>query len=107
MSHAQPPQYPQPPHVVPRYMQSPRRRMHPLRIWGIVAVVLGVLLGLAGCVIMAIPYGLFILGGGGNVDAFRDFAASFTAPGMIALVIGFVLLVLGIVGIIVGKSRLR
>lgn len=81
--------------------------MHPLRVWGIVAVVLSVPLGLAGCFIMVIPYGLFIVGGGGNVDAFGEFAASFVAPGMTILVIGFLLLVLGIIGIIVGKSRIR
>ncbi|WP_143741435.1 hypothetical protein [Paramicrobacterium agarici] len=103
-----PPRYgPYPPPVRPYAprVRQPSPRMHPLRICGIVATVLGFFTAVMGGIIVVLPYGLFLLGGGGNVDAFYGFADSFKAPGLTVFAIGAVLLVLGIVGIITGKSR--
>lgn len=55
---------------------APRKKRH-LIAPGVTLLVLG-LLGIAAAVLIFImPFGLFLLGGGGNTEAFDDFAANF------------------------------
>lgn len=76
-------------------MRAPHasRKRGPFIATGVVLLVLG-LLGIAAAVLIFImPFGLFLLGGGGNTEAFDDFAAGFRA--LAALVAGASVLLAG------------
>ena len=64
------------PDVAARYLRRPHPRLPSVVPWIllIVAGALGMLLAIG---IIMIPGVLFLLGGGGNVDAFNDFASGF------------------------------
>ena len=66
-----PPQFP-----MPQPPSSPPPRL-PSVVPGILLMVAGVLGMLLALGIIMIPGVLFLLGGGGNVDAFNDFASGF------------------------------
>jgi len=64
---------------------------------GILLIIAGVLgLGVGLC-ILVIPMFLFLLGGGGNVDAFDDFASGFYVTGFVVAGISVLVLIAGIV----------
>ena len=64
---------------------------------GILPIIAGVLgLGVGLC-ILVIPMLLFLIGGGGNVDAFDDFASGFYSTGFVVAVISVLVLIGGIV----------
>jgi hypothetical protein len=64
---------------------------------GILLIIAGVLgLGVGLC-ILVIPMLLFLIGGGGNVDAFDDFASGFYSTGFVVAVISVLVLIGGIV----------
>lgn len=78
----------------------PARPRGPRRGLAIAAIVIGPLLIGLGLLVMASPYALFLLGGGGDTEAFGAFAAGFLVPGIVIAAIGVALLVLGIVGLV-------
>lgn len=64
---------------------------------GILLIVAGALgLGLGLC-IHVVPMFLFLLGGGGNVDAFDDVASGFAITGLVVGVVSVLVLIAGIV----------
>ena len=74
--------------------------------WGIASLVGGVLVGGIGLALLIFPMLLFVIGGGGNVEAFdEEFAGVFTA-GWIGTGFGLALVVLGIVLLVV-RARKR
>lgn len=75
--------------------------------WGIALVVLGALNLLLALLIFAMPMGLFILGGGGNTDAFGELTARFALFALVALVPGILMLVSGIVMLVVRRRKRR
>lgn len=75
---------------------------------GILLIIAGVLgLGVGLC-ILVIPMFLFLLGGGGNVDAFDDFASGFYTIGFVVAVVSVLVLIAGIVlTTVVARKRRR
>ncbi|MFE1082078.1 MULTISPECIES: hypothetical protein [Brevibacterium] len=75
---------------------------------GILLIIAGVLgLGVGLC-ILVIPMFLFLLGGGGNVDAFDDFASGFFITGFVVAVVSVLVLIAGIVlTTVVARKRRR
>ncbi|SDR93233.1 hypothetical protein SAMN04489752_0616 [Brevibacterium siliguriense] len=74
---------------------------------GILLIIAGALgLGVGLC-ILVIPLFLFLVGGGGNVDAFDDFAAGFYTTGLVVAVISVLVLIAGIVLTTVVARRRR
>ena len=75
---------------------------------GILLIIAGVLgLGVGLC-ILVIPMLLFLIGGGGNVDAFDDFASGFYSTGFVVAVISVLVLIGGIVlTTVVARKRRR
>ena len=75
---------------------------------GILLIIAGVLgLGVGLC-IFVIPMFLFLLGGGGNVDAFDDVASGFFITGFVVAVISVLVLIAGIVlTTVVARKRRR
>lgn len=63
---------------------------------GILALVLGVIICCCGGCIAASPYGLFLVGGGGNTDAFEEFARGPLGVGLIVAALAVVPIALGI-----------
>lgn len=79
----------------------------PSVVAGILLIIAGVLgLGVGLC-ILVIPMALFLIGGGGNVDAFDDFASGFFTTGFIVAVISVLVLIAGIVLTTVVARRRR
>ena len=75
---------------------------------GILLIIAGVLgLGVGVC-ILVIPMFLFLLGGGGNVDAFDDFASGFFITGFVVAGVSVLVLIAGIVlTTVVARKRRR
>ena len=75
---------------------------------GILLMIAGVLgLGVGLCSLV-IPMFLFLLGGGGNVDAFDDFASGFYTTGFVVAVASVLVLIAGIVlTTVVARKRRR
>ncbi|WP_135447312.1 hypothetical protein [Brevibacterium aurantiacum] len=97
-----PPQFP-----MPQPPSSPPPRVPSVVPWILlmVAGVLGMLLALG---IIMIPGVLFLLGGGGNVDAFDDFASGFILTSHILGFASLAALILGIVlTVITARKRRR
>ena len=80
----------------------------PSVVWGILLIIAGVLgLGVGLC-ILVIPMFLFLLGGGGNVDAFDDVASGFFITGFVVAVVSVLVLIAGIVlTTVVARKRRR
>lgn len=77
----------------PGYLGGPARaRKNPLATFCIWA---GSILCVFGGLILILPFGLFILGGGGNTQRFYEQMAGFFITGGVLFVIGFVLIFLG------------
>ena len=95
-----------PPHGF-RTPVMPRLKL-PSLVPGILLIFAGAL-GLAlALIILITPMFLFLLGGGGNVDAFDDFAAGFTRVSFIVAAAALAILVLGIVlTVTAAKKRWR
>lgn len=87
------PQHPMPPNAAP---QHPMPRL-PSVVPGILLIVAGALGLLLAIGIIMIPGVLFLFGGGGNVDAFNDFASGFVITAVIVGVVSLAALVTGIV----------
>ena len=89
--------------------QPPRPASSALKSWGIVGLIIGPLLLILGSLILVAPFGLFILGGGGNTGTFVSAMSGFFVTGGVFCLLGIAILVLGIVGVSVGsrKSVLR
>ncbi|GAA1943677.1 MAG: hypothetical protein ACTIBG_14290 [Brevibacterium aurantiacum] len=97
-------QHPMSPNAAPQYLM-PRLPSVVPGILLIVAGALGVLLAIG---IIMIPGVLFLLGGGGNVDAFNDFASGFVITAVIVGVMSLAALVTGIVlAVRTAKKRRR
>lgn len=79
----------------PQYAPAPVRGPSPAP--GIVCIVLGALGLILAALAGLIPGFLFLLGGGGNVDAFGDFASGFFTTAVVLLILGLAVLALGIV----------
>lgn len=60
-------------------------------------IVLGGFMVLAGAGILALPYLLFLLGGGGDTEKFDDFARSFALTAAVVIIAGLVVAVFGVV----------
>lgn len=83
------------------HLAGPRSR----RQIGITSLVVGgVLLALA-FVIMVMPYGLFLLGGGGDTESFGDLVRGFLVTGSVVGAIGLVPLLAGIVVTLAADRR--
>ncbi|UVI36010.1 hypothetical protein [Brevibacterium spongiae] len=83
----------QPGWVPPRSVPAKKPSVVP----GILLIVAGALgLGVA-IVIAVVPMFLFLLGGGGNVDAFDDVASGFAITGLVVGVVSVLVLIAGIV----------
>lgn len=89
--------------------ETPRRppRHGALLGWGIALTVLGALNLMLALVIFVLPYGLFLLGGGGDVDAFDGFASRFGIVAIMVLVIALAMLVGGIAMIVARRRKRR
>ena len=98
------PQMIQPGGVPPQGVRAKKPSVVP----GILLIIAGVLgLGVGLC-ILVIPMFLFLLGGGGNVDAFDDFASGFYTTGFAVAVISVLVLIAGIVlTTVVARKRRR
>ena len=97
MSTYPPPYPPQPPYAAPHPPHDARQIQLPSPPPGIVCIILGSV-GLALATFVAlIPGALFLLGGGGNVDAFNDFASGFITTSVILFLLSIPVVVLGIV----------
>lgn len=83
---------------------APRSKRH-LIAPGVTLLVLG-LLGIAAAVLIFImPFGLFLLGGGGNTEAFDDFAANFRLVASIVAGVSVLMAGGGIALIVVAGRR--
>ena len=69
--------------------------------WGIASLVGGVVVGGIGFVLLIFVVFIFVVGGGGNVDAFNEEFSGVNTAGWIGTGIGLVLVVLGIVLLVV------
>ncbi|MGO1291188.1 MAG: hypothetical protein ACTMH0_07815 [Brevibacterium linens] len=98
------PQMIQPGGVPPQGVRAKKPSVVP----GILLIIAGVLgLGVGLC-ILVIPMFLFLLGGGGNVDAFDDVASGFYTTGFAVAVISVLVLIAGIVlTTVVARKRRR
>lgn len=89
-------------------MPAPQRpSATPLLVSGILGIVLGCAVSLVGVVIGFLPMALFLVGGGGNTDAFEDFARPFRTTGTVVGLIGIGILLLAIVLTVVAARRRR
>ena len=90
------------------FPQAGRPAKKPSVVPGILLIIAGVLgLGVGLC-ILVIPMLLFLIGGGGNVDAFDDFASGFYSTGFVVAVISVLVLIGGIVvTTVVARKRRR
>lgn len=96
---------PPPPGSHPMIAPHAPRKRGPFIATGVVLLVLG-LLGIAAAVLIFImPFGLFLLGGGGNTEAFDDFAAGFRALAILVAGVSVLLAGGGITLIVVGSRR--
>ncbi|KAB1656726.1 hypothetical protein F8O01_10095 [Pseudoclavibacter chungangensis] len=66
------------------------------RAWWLLALMPGALTLACGLFVLATPWGLFLLGGGGSVDAFYEFANPVWATGRTVTAIGAILLAPGV-----------
>ncbi|WP_427892843.1 hypothetical protein ACQHIV_08065 [Kribbella sp. GL6] len=83
---------------------SPTPSGQPRRTGMTSLVVGGVVLALA-FVIMVMPYGLFVLGGGGDTESFGELVRGFLVTGSVVGAIGLVPLLAGIVMTIAADRR--
>ena len=90
------------------FLPAGRPAKKPSVVPGILLIIAGVLgLGVGVC-ILVIPMFLFLLGGGGNVDAFDDFASGFFITGFVVAVVSVLVLIAGIVlTTVVARKRRR
>ena len=90
------------------FLPAGRPAKKPSVVPGILLIIAGVLgLGVGLC-ILVIPMLLFLIGGGGNVDAFDDFASGFYSTGFVVAVISVLVLIGGIVlTTVVARKRRR
>ena len=89
------------------FLPAGRPAKKPSVVPGILLIIAGVLgLGVGLC-IFVIPMFLFLLGGGGNVDAFDDVASGFFITGFVVAVISVLVLIAGIVLTTVVAKRRR
>ena len=75
--------------------------------WGIALTVLGALNLLLALGIFILPYGLFLLGGGGDVDAFDEFAGRFVIVAIVVLVVALTMLAGGIAMLVARRRKRR
>ncbi|MCI4011566.1 hypothetical protein [Brevibacterium sp. ZH18] len=88
--------------------QAPTGLKRPSVVPGILLMVAGVLGLLLAVGIIMIPGALFLLAGGGNVDAFDDFARGFVVTASIVGIVSLAMLITGIVLTVkVGRKRRR
>jgi hypothetical protein len=73
------------------------RYIGPSRAPGIVCIVLGVLGVLLAFFVLILPYMLFLLGGGGDTDAFDEFATGFRVVAFVIFIVSAAVLTIGIV----------
>lgn len=83
--------------------QAPRRR--PFIGLGVTLLVLGVLGIGAAVLIFILPFGLFLLGGGGNTEAFDGFAAGFQITALVVAALSVCAIGGGITLLIIGSRR--
>lgn len=106
-----PPQFPMPyplPYALPHRASPGTLPRLPSVVPGILLIVAGVLGMLLALGIIMIPGVLFLLGGGGNVDAFDDFASGFILTSYILGFASLAALILGIVlTVVTAKKRRR
>ncbi|CAL9443964.1 hypothetical protein SUDANB121_02318 [Nocardiopsis dassonvillei] len=104
-----PPQNPPPRH--PRTLPAPAQPVPPGRpsnVLGVLMIVFGVLTGLLGLLVLALPYMLFLLGGGGDVAGFDDFVGPFRYTGWSVALLGLAMSVFGTVRTVSrGRARRR
>lgn len=84
-------------HASAPFASKPAPRRGPPLALGIVGIVLGVLVGGVGLLILIWPLLLFLIGGGGDVAGWEEFAAPIFRTGFIVVGVAAVLLVGGIV----------
>lgn len=70
-------------------------------------IVLGGFIVLAGAGILALPYLLFLVGGGGDTERFDDFARSFAVTAAVVVIVGLAVAALGIIRAVKTGQRLR
>lgn len=75
-------------------------------VWGIILLVVGAILGAGGVLVFITPIFLFLAGGGGNVDAFADFARPIYLTGAVLAFVGVAALIVGIV-LLVRRAKTR
>lgn len=119
MSQIQPPIQPpvqpavQPPVQQPQHPTSaqvaakPPIRSKTMLVLGIIAAVVGFGIASIGGLVAVAPMALFVLGGGGNTDAFAEFAQGPLIAGGVIVLFGVLLAIAGVVLIVVGARRRR
>jgi hypothetical protein len=89
--------YPAGPPIVPATNHRERR--------GIKAVAAGAILFALAFAVLVLPYGLFILGGGGDTEAFADLQRGFAIASAVIAVLALAVLVSGTVTILTARRR--
>lgn len=100
-------QNPYAPYGYPAPYPVRKRPSTPLKRVGIVGLAVGGALLVLTVLIMVMPYGLFILGGGGDTQEFNKMADGFFTAGCVVGVPGLAALVLGIIAISKASSAPR
>ncbi|WP_350278816.1 hypothetical protein [Kribbella sp. HUAS MG21] len=72
---------------------------------GIKAVAAGAILFALAFAVLVLPYGLFILGGGGDTEAFADLQRGFAIASAVIAVLALAVLVSGTVTILTARRR--
>lgn len=88
------------------YQQQPVKTHGAMLGWGIASLVGGVVVGGIGMVLLVFPLFIFLLGGGGNTEAFDDTFGGVITAGWVGALLGLALVVLGIV-LLVTRARRR
>lgn len=107
MSQIQPPITQPARQAAPHVAAKPPIRSKAMLVIGIIAAVAGLGIAGIGALIALSPMLLFVLGGGGNTEAFGEFAQGPLVVGGVIGLVGLLLAIAGTVLIVVGARRRR
>ncbi|WP_029088982.1 hypothetical protein [Brevibacterium album] len=79
----------------------------PSLVFGVVCLVAGALILAAGLLVLVTPMLLFLMGGGGNVEAFEEFARPVYTTGALISLPGLAVLAAGVVLVVIRRRARR